>query len=405
MTSILQNLLIISPFFFPLYLIRFSVAGIPLTALEVYCYLLFLIWGVLFLQKKVTFKKGWNWIYFFTLLILIGATIGVVITPEIMPAPLGETVRSRRVALGIWKGWVMAPMMWFWVATQSLSKKNTAQKIIQSYIHSAGLVSLAAFLSGFWGVGWTDDLRLSGFYESANYLALYIGPAILFGSLEIVKIYKEKQKNWSSFWMGTSTIISILALGFSKSYAGILAIFGAIFLYLVVMGIRSKTYRPILIKGIIGLMILFFGLIAWQWNSPKFQQFIDFENRSSTTVRLELYEASWGLLKMKPVFGLGPGLFEAHYHNNAHEILGHLPMEWGLPHPHNLWLGFWFNAGILGLIGFLGLMVLTHLKWTDYLIGLWGILIHGLFDMPFWKNDLAMVFWLIALAIVLSRES
>ena len=113
---------------------------------------------------------------------------------------------------------------------------------------------------------------------------------------------------------------------------------------------------------------------------------------------------SWDLIKKYPFKGLGPGLFQAHYQDRAPEVLGQAPMEWNMPHPHNLWLGFWFNAGLLGLAGFLYLIWLVHRHFTYPLIGFWVILLHGLFDMPFWKNDLAMVFWVIIFSILVIQQ-
>jgi O-antigen ligase len=76
-------------------------------------------------------------------------------------------------------------------------------------------------------------------------------------------------------------------------------------------------------------------------------------------------------------------------------------MEWNIPHPHNIFLAFWLNAGLLGLLALLAIIVLAHLRLTYPLIALWGLVIHGFFDTPFWKNDLSMVFWLVVGAILI----
>ena len=76
-------------------------------------------------------------------------------------------------------------------------------------------------------------------------------------------------------------------------------------------------------------------------------------------------------------------------------------MEWNIPHPHNIFFAFWLNAGLLGLIALFIFIVFTHRRFTYPLIAFWGLLIHGLFDTPFWKNDLSMIFWLILGAIVI----
>ena len=149
---------------------------------------------------------------------------------------------------------------------------------------------------------------------------------------------------------------------------------------------------------------LFIAIILSQLNSPKFKQSLDFKNRSSSSVRIEIYRTSFDLIKENPIFGIGPGLFQANYQIKAPVTLGHAPLEWNMPHTHNIFLGFWLNAGIIGLIAFLLIIILCHTSFSYPLIALWGILIHGLFDMPFWKNDLAMIFWLIIVCILVLQK-
>ena len=118
-------------------------------------------------------------------------------------------------------------------------------------------------------------------------------------------------------------------------------------------------------------------------------------------MRLEIYEVAAGLISERPLVGVGPGLFQAYYQTEGPEILERAPMEWNIPHPHNVFFAFWLGAGLLGFLAFLVLLVLAHVRLTYPVIALWGILIHGFFDTPFWKNDLAMVFWVVIGAILI----
>ena len=51
--AVLRQLVYFSPFFFPAYLLRFQVYGIPFTLLEVYTYILFVLWILSLLSPKV----------------------------------------------------------------------------------------------------------------------------------------------------------------------------------------------------------------------------------------------------------------------------------------------------------------------------------------------------------------
>ena len=88
-------------------------------------------------------------------------------------------------------------------------------------------------------------------------------------------------------------------------------------------------------------------------------------------------------------------------------------------YPHDLWLTTWSEIGLLGVVAF-G-VVFFGLLWRaaralpsardisrPLLWGAAGTIVlyavHGLFDSPYWKNDLSVEYWLVvALAVVASR--
>jgi len=80
-------------------------------------------------------------------------------------------------------------------------------------------------------------------------------------------------------------------------------------------------------------------------------------------------------------------------------------------YPHDLWLTTWSELGLLGLLSFA--VIFFGLLWRGsrgvsgavdiYKPALWGAvgalvlyLVHGLFDSPYWKNDLSVEFWILA---------
>jgi len=87
-------------------------------------------------------------------------------------------------------------------------------------------------------------------------------------------------------------------------------------------------------------------------------------------------------------------------------------------YPHNIVLNFWSELGFLGLLLFLWialkylwLVFINYFKKRDgFTLGLClamlVILIHGLVDVPYFKNDLAAMFWLfIAMLGVVKKQS
>jgi O-antigen ligase len=401
LVKLVNFLIYLSPFFFPLYLIRFKVLSVPFTVLELYCYVLFAVYllGLLSRQFRVSWVRPARYYYYLVFILLIGVTLGVVTAPHYIALPNGILMDAQQAALGVWKGWVVAPMLYFFVVTQTVCSPNDLKKLLIRFVYSGALVSLIAYGFGIFAEGVTYDMRLSGFYESANYLSLYLAPALLLGVYYLLN--SDLLSPRQSLYNLMAVTVMTHALFMTQSYAAIIGVFGSLGLYILVILVKQRINLAKLLIGLFILLISFSAIIATQYDSPKFQQFIDFENRSSSSVRLEIYDIAYHLVSDYPLTGVGPGLFQGFYQTKGPGYLEHAPMEWNIPHPHNIFFAFWLNAGLLGIVAFLGLIVLAHTRLTYPLLAFWGILIHGLFDTPFWKNDLAMVFWLILAAILI----
>ena len=76
-------------------------------------------------------------------------------------------------------------------------------------------------------------------------------------------------------------------------------------------------------------------------------------------------------------------------------------------YPHNIFLNFWSELGLFGLLTFLllllksfkevkkKLIVKNNFLALSCLLALLIIIFHGLVDVPYFKNDLSLLFWLI----------
>jgi O-antigen ligase len=122
-----------------------------------------------------------------------------------------------------------------------------------------------------------------------------------------------------------------------------------------------------------------------------------------------IWKTSEKLIQDNYLWGIGPGNFQ----NKYLEYQKFYPpyLEWAVPHPHNIFLAFWLYSGIIGFAGFLILLGFffreffaeqkSALKFMALGIML-VILIHGLFDTTYFKNDLAVFFWLAYLGMMKS---
>ena len=133
------------------------------------------------------------------------------------------------------------------------------------------------------------------------------------------------------------------------------------------------------------------------------------DSRSSLSSRMMIWKASVKMLENNLIFGIGPGNFQKTYLEYQKFYPPYL--EWAVPHPNNLYLTFWLSGGILGVVGFLGLVffwlkdifVKIKTESNEILFITLGImliiLLHGIFDTTYFKNDLAIIFWLNFLAL------
>ena len=121
--------------------------------------------------------------------------------------------------------------------------------------------------------------------------------------------------------------------------------------------------------------------------------------RSSLASRIMIWNSALMILKDNFIFGISPGLFQDYYLKYQKFFPPYL--EWAVPYPHNIFLAFFIQAGILGILGFLGILAYlfkTSIKEKSKKITIplsyfIYLSIHGLFDTPFWKNDLSLIFF------------
>jgi O-antigen ligase len=123
-----------------------------------------------------------------------------------------------------------------------------------------------------------------------------------------------------------------------------------------------------------------------------------------------IWRAATSMLYDNPLLGIGIGRFQTMY--LAYQEYFPLYLEWAVPQPHNLYLALWLETGLVGLAGFIFLVSVwlkkmlilwrssvqdEYIKKTSALfIALMALFLFlGLTDTPFFKTDLAFIFWFI----------
>ena len=399
----------------PLYVVRckdFSWCGsaIPFTLLEVFIILTFfswIIWRVLGVKKGQInalglFERLRGPFFWPTASFLILSIIAAFISPDL------------RSAAGVWKAYFLEPILLFIVVLDlSQAKKTINWAIFPLIISGLWLSALAIWqaltkIDPFAPNSIALD-RVTGVYDNPNALGLYLGPLILIGLGTAIEFFKSDEttakKKTVILFLLISISIFTLAIYLSKSRGAGLAIIASLVFFAVLTIYR---WLPQLLKklgrGVFYVLLLvtaatlMFGFI----NIDKFMTKPLRTYRDSSYSRLCIWQASRKMLKENFVVGVGISGFPVVYPKYA------TCEPHSFQYPHNIFLNFWVEIGIVGLILYLWI---TFLYWdtlmrykNDFLaIGLLGAsvytFIHGLVDVPYFKNDLSSQFWvLVAIA-------
>lgn len=403
----------------PSYLIRFSIGGIPTTFLEMMALIIIGIWAIKTNWKIEfqTLKK--NPLIIATDLLLIAATIGIFVSPD------------KLAAIGVWKSFYIEPILMFFVIHDLLARsfdsvssnstplKMTQENIFRAFGISAFFVSLFGLVQYFFSIGipapWNLERRITSIFEYPNALALFLEPIIVISWFALANppsFIKEGVRGWSSafgyrmFWLTVSTL-STLNVFLAQSEAGIATL---VVTALCILIFSRTTRKQTLISIVLASIFLFAIPTSRNYLYEKFT----FQD-SSQQVRLSQWRETIELLKDHPIMGVGlsgyPIALTQYHHDLQYEIF---------QYPHNIILNIWVELGILGLVAF-GYLVfgIWKLVWTTkkqlphhplhnsvtsslFFFVFLQIFLHSLVDVPYFKNDLAMMTWiLIACAIAL----
>lgn len=374
----------------PAYLMRTTVLNVPTTALELSLYAV----AAAVIIQRLAKKISWHWIRmnrwtWWLLAAWVGAwTIATVAAPD------------RVAALGASKAWLVDPLLFSALLVFIVRSENDRRLIIQAVTVSGLGVALFGLYQIWWWPQTLQEGRLSSFFHPvANYAAMYLEPIFVLTAGLLLFRY------WRGVWWWFCAGVMLLAIILTRSYGGFLAVaVGVTLLWRYLPSGRLKKWLAIgsATAGLATLLLLI--------NAPSFTQHFRLADRSSGLVRKEIWVTSWALIRQNPLVGIGPNNFEAAYQA---EVPKHYfpPLEWLVAKPHNLYLALWLELGLLGLLAFMAPLI-RHIRLlrkhfilmpeekavaVASLAALVAILVHGLVDTPYFKNDLAMEYMLVAL--------
>ncbi len=304
--------------------------------------------------------------------------------------------RDHRGALGLYRAYFIEPIALYYVATDLLQLEKHFRFVLIGFgIGSSAfaVLNIANFIAA-WA---TNTIALgsppSAIYGSSNEVAMYLEPPLAFASALVFTSARRSDRMLGLAW--AAFLVPALLLTLSRGAFLALAVYSV-----VVIATLSRSARKPLLIAIGAAAAVFVATLLLGSNTPLVIHRLSLKALEYTSVtRFEIYGATLQMLVHHPIFGLGLG--------------GYLYVFHGFPeiYPHDLWLAFWVELGFVGLAAFAYIFLwLLRNGWQRFLTAtglerllLWGAVgalvlwgVHGLFDTPYWKNDMSVEFWLVA---------
>ncbi|MEK7625582.1 MAG: O-antigen ligase family protein [Patescibacteria group bacterium] len=374
---------------FPAYLIRFDIGPLPSTVLELSFGIFFLVWLLKYARNDQKIIRK-----FFTMNRWFAAAFAIFFLASVTSI---FTSDMWWYSFGQWRAYFLEPMILF-VIFLGRREELGAAYLSNALLFSTLSITLFGIFQKVSGFGLSSDGRVTSFFTSPNAVGLYLAPIIFLAIPRLGGVGVGWRKIIFQFII---TILCLVAIFFTKSLGTIIALCGGLILLLWLTDNKRRAIAFLLALIIAGALV-----------SP-FTSFVASKDQSSAN-RLILWQYSMEYLTASPknfIFGAGIRQFfrkiqKPHY--DAKELER-------LIYPHNIFLNFWTETGLFGMLSF----TLLYCILIIYAINLYRrnrelgacllsalvvFLIHGLVDVPYFKNDLAMLFWTIAALTINATE-
>lgn len=371
-------------------------------------------------------------------------------------------------ALGIWKAYFFEPAL-LYILILNVFKfnggKSQIKKIIWPFAISAFAISFLAIYQKITGQFIYNEMwaveearRVVSFFGYPNAVGLYLAPLILiFIAYVFQKSLKAENQDlnepqnskfkiqnlpWANITLISISVLSFLAVYFAKSKGAMFGLGAGLILF----GLAAnKKFRI----AVVALLIV--GSLSFLSSTVRvnFSENIKLKNLSGE-IRKQQWRETWEMLsenKFRFIFGSGLANYQnaiKPYHQEGiffnknrdpdfrrkivifdenYKAEFWQPVEIYL-YPHNIFLNFWTELGLIGIflfiwiiikfycLGFKNLKLIQNFQKNrdkyivlGLLASMTVIIVHGLVDVPYFKNDLSVMFWvLVAMMAILNLE-
>jgi O-antigen ligase len=304
----------------------------------------------------------------------------------------------HREALGLFRAYVVEPLLLFVVVGGVVRDEERARAVLAG-LWVGGLVAAVPNLYVIAQATRHHTLNLAlaapvAIYNNVNELALFLVPLMAVAGA----VALHSPDVWLRRAAALFFVIGGAAILASFSRGGYMALAVVVLLLALTLPIRLWLAPLLLVVG--------FGVSRLPPIASRLGHEVDFgDPNNSLEIRLNVWRATLQMLRAHPILGAGLSGFPKTVEPYRAAVGAQ-----ALQYPHNILLNFWTETGLLGVAAFGWLLVQgfrytlrgwrgASQAWRPYHLGvalaLVAIVVHGLVDVPYWKNDLSAEFWIL----------
>ena len=357
----------------PTYLVRFEL-GIPWTLLEGFILVLFVVWFFKHHGRRLDLNSFGPYRGPLFLLLAL-ACFSATWAPDI------------NAALGIWKAYFVEPLMVFAMLRTTFTNRadwERALNYLSLTVIAIAVVGIGQKLTGYGlPAPWDLERRITSVFAYPNAVGLFVAPVIAALTVTLPHL----KKGWGAVARVAAIVLGLVAIVLAETEAALVALPVALLITVLASTISPK------IRVAISIFTLIAGGAAFAL-LPAVQQKLLLQDYSGQ-VRLSQWRETFDMLEDRPLQGAGlagyPTVFEPYHDPALYEIF---------QYPHNVVLNLWVELGVFSIVALLWTMMavsrVVHARRDDILVlaamaALATMLIHGFVDVPFFKNDLAVL--------------
>jgi O-antigen ligase len=373
----------------PLYVVRFGVRPIRSDLLEVLVLLTIALYAGGHARTSLRWRPVRTGLEIPTAVFMFAGLISIAVSTD----HLG--------AVAIYRAFFVEPLVLFYVAVDLMRKPDDFRIVLLGF--AIGTATFAIANLGAWVIALARhaDIDLGNapeaLYTSPNSVAIFLEPAVAIAA-GFVLYANDRRDRTVAFVCLLLLLASMIA---TLSRAGMFTL--AVLVLVVVLTMRQLRLKlAILIAAVLAAL----AILRIPYVSKRlYRQFDPSYPYNTFEGRLQIWSDTLQMLRDRPIFGTGLRAYQTVM--QSYVSGGRKPELY----PHNVYLAMWAELGLLGLLAFVALLgTLLWRGWAAFARAtgfarplLWGtsaafiaVAVHGMFDTPYFNNDVSVEFWLLA---------